>query len=122
MPDVRAAGGVVWRLRNGKFEVAVIHRPRYDDWSFPKGKLDEGETEVAAAVREVGEELGSVVAVTRHVGAVHYEVFGGTKSVDYWVMRHVSGRFVPTDEVDEAQWLRPKAARDLLTYDFDRRV
>ena len=122
MPDVRAAGGVVWRLRDGKFEVAVIHRPRYDDWSFPKGKLDEGETEVAAAVREVGEELGAVVSVTRHIGEVRYEVFGGTKSVHYWVMRHLSGRFVPTEEVDEVEWLRPKAARGVLTYDFDRRV
>jgi 8-oxo-dGTP diphosphatase len=122
MPDVRAAGGVVWRLRNGKFEVAVIHRPRYDDWSFPKGKLDEGETEIAAAVREVGEELGAVVAVTRHVGEVRYDVLGGLKSVDYWVMRHISGRFVPTAEVDEVEWLRPKAAREVLTYDFDRRV
>jgi 8-oxo-dGTP diphosphatase len=121
-PAVRAAGGVVWRPRNGKFEVAVIHRPRYDDWSFPKGKLDEGETEVAAAVREVGEELGANVAVTRRIGEVRYEVVGGTKSVHYWVMRHLDGRFRPSPEVDEVQWLRPKAARDVLTYDFDRRV
>jgi 8-oxo-(d)GTP phosphatase len=112
----------VWRLREGKFEVAVIHRPRYDDWSFPKGKLDDGETELAAAVREVSEELGSTVAVTRHVGEVRYQVFDAMKSVRYWVMRHVDGRFEPTAEVDEARWLRPKAAREVLTYDFDRRV
>lgn len=122
MPDVRAAGGVVWRLRDGKVEVAVIHRPRYDDWSFPKGKLDEDETELAAAVREVGEELGAVVAVTRRIGTVRYEVFGGLKSVDYWVMRYVDGRFEPTAEVDEVEWLRPKVAREVLTYDFDRRI
>src|SRR6478752_3850966 len=113
-PTVRAAGGVVWRLRNGKPEVAVIHRPRYDDWSFPKGKLDEGETELAAAVREVGEELGSAVAVSRRIGEVRYPVPGGTKSVVYWVMRHQDGRFRATEEVDEVQWLRPKAARSEL--------
>ena len=112
----------MWRLRDGKVEVAVIHRPRYDDWSFPKGKLDDDETELAAAVREVGEELGAVVAVTRRIGAVRYEVFGGLKSVDYWVMRHVDGRFEATAEVDEMEWLRPKVAREVLTYDFDRRI
>jgi len=122
IPSVRAAGGVVWRLRNGKVEVAVIHRPRYDDWSFPKGKLDEGETELAAAVREVAEELGSTVAVSRRIGDVRYEVFGGLKSVDYWVMRHISGTFQPGAEVDEIEWLRPKVAREVLTYDFDRRM
>jgi 8-oxo-dGTP diphosphatase len=121
-PSVRAAGGVVYRLRNGKFEVAVVHRPRYDDWSFPKGKLAEGETELCAAVREVGEELGVTVAVSRRLGDVRYEVPLGLKSVDYWVMRRVDGRFEPTDEVDAAEWLRPKAARELLSYDFDRRV
>jgi len=121
-PFVRAAGGLVWRLRNGKVEVAVVHRPRYDDWSFPKGKLDDGETELLAAVREVGEELGSNVAVSRRVGEVRYEVFGGMKSVVYWVMRHLDGRFEPTAEVDEVEWLRPKVAREVLTYDFDRRV
>jgi 8-oxo-dGTP diphosphatase len=121
-PSVRAAGGVVWRLRNGKPEVAVVHRPRYDDWSFPKGKLDKGETEVVAAVREVGEELGSTVAVSRRLGDVRYRVPDGIKLVTYWVMRHTEGKFDATDEVDDALWLRPKAARDKLSYDFDRRV
>ena len=122
IPAVRAAGGVVWRLRNGKLEVAVVHRPRYNDWSFPKGKLDDGETELLAAVREVGEEIGATVAVSRRVGEVRYEVFGGTKSVHYWVMRHVEGQFEASAEVDQLEWLRPKAAREMLTYDFDRRV
>jgi 8-oxo-dGTP pyrophosphatase MutT (NUDIX family)/phosphohistidine phosphatase SixA len=121
-PTVRAAGGVVWRVHNGKVEVALIHRPRYDDWSFPKGKLDEGETELQAAVREVEEELGCKVAVSRRIGEVRYEIAGGLKYVTYWVMRRTEGRFTPTDEVDDAQWLRPKAARSELTYDFDRRV
>lgn len=121
-PAVRAAGGVVWRLRNGRFEVALVHRPRYDDWSFPKGKLDDGETEILAAVREVGEELGASVAVTRRIGEVRYDVLGGTKSVQYWVMRHLDGRFEPGTEVDEVEWLRTTAARERLTYDFDRQV
>jgi len=122
IPDVRAAGGVVWQLRKGKVEVAVIHRPRYDDWSLPKGKLDDDESELVAGVREVGEELGSQVAVSRRLGEVHYDVPAGAKRVVYWGMRHVDGGFVPTDEVDAVEWLRPKAARDQLSYDFDRRI
>jgi 8-oxo-dGTP pyrophosphatase MutT (NUDIX family) len=121
-PDVRAAGGVVWRLGKGKVEVAIIHRPRYDDWSLPKGKLEEGETNLAGAVREVAEELGSHVAVSRRIGEVTYDVPVGRKLVTYWVMRHLDGTFAPTAEVDAVEWLRPKAARDQLTYDFDRRV
>jgi 8-oxo-dGTP diphosphatase len=112
----------VWRVHNGKVEVGLIHRSRYDDWSFPKGKLDDGETELQAAVREVEEELGCKVAVSRRIGEVRYEVAGGSKCVTYWVMRRTEGRFTPTDEVDDARWLRPKAARAELTYDFDRRV
>lgn len=121
-PDVRAAGGVVWRLRRGKVEVAIIHRPRYDDWSLPKGKLEDGEIELAGAVREVGEELGARVAVSRRIGEVSYEVPLGTKTVSYWMMHQLEGTFVPTAEVDAVEWLRPKAARDQLTYDFDRRI
>jgi 8-oxo-dGTP diphosphatase len=121
-PDVRAAGGVVWRLRKGKVEAAVIHRPRYDDWSLPKGKLEDGETELPGAVREVYEELGARVAVSRRIGETSYRVPAGLKSVTYWVMRHTDGTFVPTAEVDAVEWLRPKAAREWLSYDFDRRV
>jgi 8-oxo-dGTP pyrophosphatase MutT (NUDIX family)/phosphohistidine phosphatase SixA len=121
-PDVRAAGGVVWRLGKGKVEVAVVHRPRYDDWSLPKGKLENGETELACAVREVGEELGSRVAVSRRIGSTTYDIPTGLKTATYWVMRHLDGTFVPTDEVDAVEWVRPKAARELLSYDFDRRV
>jgi 8-oxo-dGTP diphosphatase len=120
--DVRAAGGVVWRVRNGTVEVALIHRPRYDDWSLPKGKLNEGEGTLAAAVREVAEELGSQVAVSRRIGDVSYEADGADKTVSYWVMRHVGGSFTPNDEVDEVSWLRPQAAREQLGYDVDRTV
>jgi 8-oxo-(d)GTP phosphatase len=103
-------------------EVALVHRPRYDDWSLPKGKLEDDETELAGAVREVGEELGAQVAVSRRIGQVTYALAAGRKTVTYWVMRHLDGEFVPDDEVDEVEWLRPKLARDKLSYDVDRRV
>jgi 8-oxo-(d)GTP phosphatase len=121
-PEIRAAGGVVWRVRRGKIEVALVHRPRYDDWSLPKGKLEPGESELAAAVREVGEELRCRVAVSRRIGRISYDVSAGRKSVAYWVMQHLDGDFEPDAEVDQVEWLRPKAARDQLSYDVDRRV
>ena len=120
--EIRAAGGVVWRVRKGKIEVAIVHRSRYNDWSLPKGKLLDGESEVTAAVREVFEQLGSLVAVSRRVGTIAYDVAAARKTVTYWVMRHLDGQFVPNDEVDDVQWLRPKAARDALTYYVDRRI
>jgi 8-oxo-(d)GTP phosphatase len=121
-PDVRAGGGVVWRVRKGKVEVAIIHRPRYDDWSLPKGKLEDGEVPLTAAVREVAEELGARAAVSRRIGDFTYDIPAGRKTVTYWVMRQVDGEFQPTDEVDAVEWLRPKAARDHLSYDVDKRV
>lgn len=121
--DIPAAGGVVWRHRpGGKVDVAVIHRPRYDDWSLPKGKLEVGETELAGAVREVREELGSRVAVSRRLGEISYPVPLGTKIVTYWAMRHLAGEFVPTAEVDAVEWLPPSSARDRLSYSFDRQI
>jgi 8-oxo-dGTP pyrophosphatase MutT (NUDIX family)/phosphohistidine phosphatase SixA len=120
--DIRAAGGVVWRPGDGKVEVAIIHRPRYDDWSLPKGKLEPDEMELVGAVREVAEELGSQVAVSRRIGTVTYATRDGQKAVTYWVMRHLEGTFVPNAEVDEARWLRPRDAREHLSYDVDRRI
>src|SRR5437867_3193906 len=99
--DVKAAGGVLWRLRKGKVEIALVHRPRYDDWSLPKGKLRGGETPLAAAVREVAEETGARVAVSRFVGNVRYDVGATHKQTSYWAMRHLGGDFEPNHEVDE---------------------
>lgn len=121
-PAVRAAGGVVWRVRDGRVEVGLVHRLRYDDWSLPKGKLDPGESELAAAVREVGEELGSRVAVSRRLTRIGYEIADARKTVTFWVMRHLGGEFVAGSEVDDAEWLRPKQARQRLTYPIERRV
>ena len=95
--DVKAAGGLV--RRDGR--VAVAHRPRYDDWSFPKGKLDPGETWEQAALREVEE---------------------GHKIVRYWLMEPESGEFTPNEEVDEVRWLSPAEAERLLTYGHDREL
>jgi 8-oxo-dGTP diphosphatase len=120
---VAAAGGIVWRTaEDGGLEVAVAHRPRYDDWSLPKGKLDAGEDLLTAAVREVGEETGLVVLLGRRSVRTSYPLAAGTKRVDYWLMRAVGGAFEPNDEVDELRWLPLAAARALVTHDHDRAV
>ena len=121
-PELRAGGGVVWRPDGNKVQTAVVHRPRYDDWSLPKGKLLDGETPLLAATREVREELGSRVAVSRKIGDISYDTPSGPKTVTYWVMRHLDGTFTPNAEVDAAEWLRPKATREQLTYAAERRV
>lgn len=120
--DVRAAGGVVCRVRDRRVEVALVHRPRYDDWSLPKGKLRTGESELAAAVREVGEEIGARVAVSRRIGTVGYLVEGARKQVTFWAMRHRDGEFEPGAEVDDIAWLQPSLAVARLTYPVERRV
>ena len=111
-PVVAAAGGAVWRdTPDGGTEVALIHRPRYDDWSLPKGKLDVGEHALTAAVREIGEETGLEVVVGRRSVRTRYPVPEGVKRVDYWVMRAVGGAFEPNAEADELRWLPlPEAA------------
>ena len=117
MNSVQAAGGVV--LRDGR--VAVVHRPRYDDWSLPKGKLDPGESFEDAALREVEEETGLRCRLVRELPAVAYEVRGRPKLVRYWAMEVVGETpFVPGDEVDEVRWLEPPEALALLSYDRDR--
>ena len=105
---IQAAGGVVWRVgegaTGGQMEVAIIHRPRYDDWSLPKGKLAPGEAHIEGAVREVHEETGYRVQPGRSLGEVRYlkESGGGAreKVVHYWAMRAISGAFNPNREVD----------------------
>jgi len=121
-PEVRAAGTVVWRPAADGLQVAVVHRPRYDDWSLPKGKLHEGEQPVAAAVRETAEETGFTVALSRRLPAVDYQVAGRHKQAAYWLARRTGGEFAPGDEVDELAWLTPESARRRLSYPNDRRV
>lgn len=121
--QVTAGGGVVWRIGSAdEIEVALVHRPRYDDWSLPKGKREPGETILAAAVREVHEEIGSTVAVSRRLGDVRYRIGDTRKTVSYWVMRHLAGEFVANREVDELVWLPVAAARGQCSYELDRGV
>ena len=126
LPEPRftpAAGGAVWRTgTDGTLETALVHRPKYDDWSLPKGKLDAGEHPLTAAVREVGEETGLSVSVGRRSVQTRYTARQGPKRVDYWVMRAVGGEFTPNDEVDELRWLPVPQAAALVTHDHDRAV
>jgi 8-oxo-dGTP diphosphatase len=117
--EVLAAGGLV--LREGR--VAVVHRPRYDDWSLPKGKLDEGESFEEAALREVEEETGLKCRLKRELGDTSYrDRKDRPKLVRYFEMEPASGEFAPNDEVDELIWLEPGEAVDRLSYDFDREL
>ena len=99
-----------------------MHRARYDDWSLPKGKLDGAESALAAAVREVGEETGAQVAVSRRIGTVRYVMPTGPKRVTFWAMRHRDGEFAAGDEVDKLEWLDVPEARARLGYVTDRAV
>jgi 8-oxo-dGTP pyrophosphatase MutT (NUDIX family) len=122
--QVKAAGGVLWRRSDdGTLEIAVVHRPRYDDWSLPKGKLDDGESFEEAAVREVEEETGMRCRLGRELGETHYEDRKGRpKIVRYWAMGECAGEFEPNDEVDDLRWVPIGDAKDVLTYDFDREL
>ena len=119
--EVRAAGAVV--SRPGR-EVLLVHRPAYDDWSFPKGKLDRGEPAAVAAVREVGEETGLHVRLGPPLAQQRYQVRAGTKTVHYWTARVVGdddlSSYVTNDEIDEVAWVTREEAVRRLTYDRDR--
>ncbi|HJT93330.1 MAG TPA: NUDIX hydrolase [Mycobacterium sp.] len=121
---VLAAGAVLWRSHGDAAtpEVAIVHRPRYDDWSLPKGKVDAGEAEPVTAVREVCEETGYTSHLGRRLAAVSYPVEQGVKKVRYWAARCVDGTFTPNDEVDELKWLPVADAMKELGYPHDRKV
>ncbi len=122
---ILAAGAVLWRPSDdgAEPEVAVIHRPRYDDWSLPKGKVDTGENEPMTAVREIHEETGYGSHLGRRLAAVSYPVEEqGIKKVRYWAARAVDGEFTPNPEVDELKWLPVSAAMKQLEYAADRKV
>jgi 8-oxo-dGTP pyrophosphatase MutT (NUDIX family)/phosphohistidine phosphatase SixA len=119
---VEAAGGFIWRENGGRLEVAVVHRPRYDDWSFPKGKAENDELPLLTAIREVGEETSLSVTPTSRAGRVRYRIEGRDKVVRYWAMHFQGGDFIPNDEVDELEWLDPDAAARRLSYEGDRAV
>jgi 8-oxo-(d)GTP phosphatase len=121
---VLAAGVVLWRPghRESAAEVAVIHRPRYDDWSLPKGKVDPGETEPVTAVREVFEETGHHVQLGRRIASVSYPIEQRTKKVQYWSARSLGGSFAPNNEVDDLIWMSVAAAIKKVSYPYDRKI
>jgi 8-oxo-dGTP diphosphatase len=113
---VRAAGGLV--VRGG--EVLLVHRPRYDDWTFPKGKADPGESDEDCALREVEEETGFRCALDEEIESTTYvDSKGRPKRVRWWLMHVLDGEFSPTHEVDELRWASASEAADLLSYDRD---
>ena len=123
MPQaVRAAGGVLHRPGRDGVEICVVHRPRYQDWSLPKGKLEAGEHALAGAVREVFEETGWHGRPQLRLRLVEYLLPDGTpKTVEFWLMAATDGdAVVDTDEVDRLEWLPPATALDRLTYPDDR--
>jgi 8-oxo-dGTP diphosphatase len=121
--EVRAAGGVIVRRGGGGPEVALVHRPKYDDWSLPKGKLDRGEAWEEAALREVEEETGLRCRLLEELDAVAYrDPKGRPKVVRYWLMEPVSGSFQPNKEVDRFEWLALEGALGRLTYEHDREL
>jgi 8-oxo-dGTP diphosphatase len=120
---VRAAGGVCWRRGPAGLEVVVVHRPRYDDWSIPKGKVEPGETDEAAAAREVEEECSVLGRLGPELpGTTYVDRSGRTKSVRYWAMTVAGGRAAADNEIDDVRWLPVADARALLSYDRDRPV
>ena len=124
---VNAAGAVLWRQgsadsANPELEIAVIHRPRYDDWSLPKGKVDLGETVPVAAAREVFEETGHRCVLGRRLDMVSYPIDQAVKKVYYWAARATDGEFSAGNEVDELVWLPVADAKAKLSYTHDRKV
>lgn len=123
-PLVRAAGGVVWRTASsGEVEMLLVHRPKYDDWTFPKGKNEPDEDDETCARREVEEETGLRCTLGPELTSTSYvDRKGRPKEVRYWVMTVEEGEFSATDEVDEVRWVTATQARWLLSYDRDREV
>lgn len=120
---IRAAGGVVWRQGDGGPEVLLIHRPRYDDWSLPKGKLGADESDEDCARREVTEETGLECVLGPELPSTRYrDRKGRDKLVRYWAMAAGPGRFTPHEEVDEIRWVALDQVARHLSYSHDAKV
>jgi 8-oxo-dGTP diphosphatase len=117
---VRAAGGVVVRISGSEQEVLLVHRPEYDDWTFPKGKVEPGESDEECAVREVEEETGLRCMLGRELESTNYrDAKGRSKRVRYWLMEVESGGLSHDNETDDARWLSIADAVTLLSYERD---
>jgi len=120
---VRAAGGLVFRRGGGGAEIVLVHRSAYNDWTFPKGKLDPGESEPQAALREVEEETSLVCTLGREAGVTSYrDPAGRPKTVRYWEMTPVGGALLPANEIDDARWVGLGEAPGRLTHVRDREL
>ena len=124
VPLIQAAGAVLWRKsESSQLEIAAIHRPRYDDWSLPKGKVEEGESHIAAAYREILEETGYESIFGPEIGEVIYEFEGAPKKVRYWsAQATIKSGATDLKEVDQIEWLSPKKVKEKLTNKDDRQV
>ena len=120
---IQAAGAVVWRNQNGQTEIAIIHRPKYDDWSFPKGKLEIGETLIACAHREVFEETNIHTEFGPFLGDIEYLTPDGKKQVSFWAAKAITHNdFTPNSEVDQLKWVEVKKVKELLTLETDKKI
>lgn len=117
---VRAAGTVPWRIRSEHLEVALVHRPAYDDWGWPKGKVDPGERTFETAVRETWEETGLRVRLGVPLPSNAYNARGKAKTVDYWAAEVTGGKGDLVNEIDDVRWCTPEKAAKLLTYPKDK--
>ena len=123
-PLIQAAGAVLWRKSDKlKLEIAVIHRPRYDDWSLPKGKVESGESHISAGYREIQEETGYESTFGPEIGTVVYKLEGAPKEVRYWAAAATAMTGTPNpQEVDEVLWLEPIEAKEKLSHKDDRAI
>lgn len=122
---IRGAGALLWRERaDRKIEIGLIHRPKYDDWSLPKGKIELGETAIQSAYRELFEETGITATFTRHLGSAEYDEGGEVKRVQFWEAQCAFNKseFKPNEEVDEMRWLLAEETIELATYDSDKEI
>ena len=120
---IQAAGAIVWRNSKDKTEVAIIHRPKYDDWSFPKGKVEPSESLIACAYREVIEETNIQTEFGAFLGGVEYLTPDGKKRVSFWAAKAINQRdFIPNSEVDQLKWVEVKKVKDLLTLETDKKI
>lgn len=118
--EVRAAGGLIFRGSGSELELVIVHRPRYDDWTFPKGKAEAGESDEQTAMREVLEETGFTCELGEELPSVTYRDHKDrSKIVRYWAMTVAQGSFESNEEVDELEWVGSAEAGERLTYDHD---